>query len=46
VVTLAAAVILWGRAAWMGFTLILLLVTLAGSVSRIAGTRRAKTGVV
>lgn len=40
VLTLAASVIVWGRAAWMVFVPVLMMITIAGSVSRIIATRR------
>jgi hypothetical protein len=40
VLTLAASVIMWGRAEWMVFVPVLIVVTIAGSVGRIITARR------
>ena len=40
VLTLAASVIMWGRAEWMVFVPVLLMITIAGSVGRIIAARR------
>ncbi len=40
VLTLAASVIVWGRAAWMVFVPVLIMITIAGSVGRIITARR------
>ncbi len=40
VLTVAASVILWGRASWMVFVPVLMVITIAGSVVRIITARR------
>jgi hypothetical protein len=44
VLTVAASVIMWGRAAWMVFVPVLMVITIAGSVGRIITARRTSPG--
>ncbi len=44
VLTVAASVIMWGRASWMVFVPVLIFVTLGGSVGRIMTAARSAEG--